>query len=78
MLNVLFGVFLGISIGVCLSLIQKEFGLVSMGEGNFIVSSYPVSLSLKDIVVVVFTVNVIGLIASWYTSKVLTGKLFRN
>lgn len=78
MYSVLVGVFLGLLIGIFLAFIQKEFGVISMGEGNFIISAYPVLVSIIDIIKVIITVVIIGGIASWYPSKILTRRLFQN
>ena len=45
MLTILSGVIGGLLIGIALGLLQQYFGFVGMGEGNFIIDSYPVSFT---------------------------------
>ena len=47
-------------------------------QGNFVVSSYPVFLNIIDILIVQFIVIIIGLVASYYPSKVLVGRFLTN
>jgi lipoprotein-releasing system permease protein len=62
---------LGISIGIIAALLlytaQKQFGLVSIPEG-FIIDAYPIKLKGTDIIVVIITVFLIGLLASFPSS----------
>ena len=53
-----------------------DYGFVGMGNGNFVVNSYPVLIKITDIFIVSITVLAIGLVASWYPVKVLSRKLF--
>ena len=76
-LEVLFGSFFGIFLGILFSVIQLKFGIISM-QGNFVVSSYPVFLNIIDILIVQFIVIIIGLVASYYPSKVLVGRFLTN
>ena len=77
-INILYGVAIGLLIGTILALLQQTFGFISMGEGNFIIDSYPVSFSALDLLLVLFTVVIIGVLASWYPSKILTNRIFRK
>ena len=47
-----------------------------MGSGSFVVDSYPVLIKEIDILIVVITVLLIGFLASWYPTKILSKKLF--
>ena len=47
-------------------------------EGNFVVNNYPVKLDVIDVLIIEITVIIIGLIASYYPSKVLTDKFILN
>jgi lipoprotein-releasing system permease protein len=49
-----------------------------MGSGSFMVESYPVSIKVLDILYVIITVIVIGILASWYPVKILSKKIFDN
>ena len=55
----------GFIISVILILLQEKFGLIEIGGGTFVVSSYPVKMQLMDFILVFFTVMSIGVIASW-------------
>ena len=78
MLTIFFGAIGGLLLGIALGLLQQYFGIIGMGGGNFIIDSYPVSFSSLDVLLVFFTVIIIGLFASWYPSKILTDRLFRK
>ncbi len=57
------GLFLGC--GICL--LQMKFGLVKI-NGSFLVDAYPVKIEFTDILVVVATIIVVGVLASLYPS----------
>lgn len=65
------GAIAGIMLGVCLCFLQQHFGLLRLGDGSgaFIVDAYPVLLQFGDIVIVFFTVLLIGLFTSWLPAK---------
>ncbi len=71
------GALLGLVLGAVLCWIQQEFGIVTMGdsEGNFIIETYPVSVYLTDILLVLLTVLAVGWLAIWYPVKYLAGKI---
>lgn len=71
MLGVFIGSFSGIVIGFILAYLQQEFGLIKMGVGSFIIDAYPVSIRLYDILIIQFIVLLIGLLASWFTSRLM-------
>jgi lipoprotein-releasing system permease protein len=58
----------GLIVGFVILWLQQRFGLVRLGSGNgdFIISAYPVQMQLLDFVYVFLTVFVIGLLAAWY------------
>ena len=69
MLGVFFGGLIGIVVGFSLAYFQQEFGLIKMGEGSFVINTYPVKILLSDLFLVSSIVLVIGYIASWLTSR---------
>ena len=71
------GAVVGILLGLLLCWLQQTYGLVKMGEssGTFIVNAYPVSVHYWDVVVVFFTVVVVGWIAAWYPVRYLSKRL---
>ena len=54
-----------------LAYLQQEFGLIKMGVGSFVIDAYPVSIRLYDILIIQFIVLLIGLLASWFTSRLM-------
>lgn len=71
MLGVFVGSFSGIIIGFILAYLQQEFGLIKMGAGSFVIDAYPVSIRLYDIIIIQLIVLLIGLLASWFTSRLM-------
>ena len=74
MLTIFSGTIFGLLLGVGLAFLQQIFGFITMG-GSFIVNSYPISIKLTDVFLVFTTVTIIGLIGSWYPTRILTKKL---
>lgn len=62
-----FGALIGLFIGIVLVVLQKEFGLIKM-QGA-IIDSYPVKLKLEDIVLVLSTVMVLGVLIGVYPAS---------
>ena len=77
-LTILLGIGVGLFIGLGLAFLQQTFGFIGMGGGSFVINTYPIAIVFADIILVSLTVFVIGLLASWYPAKVLSGKLFKN
>jgi lipoprotein-releasing system permease protein len=71
------GGIIGLGLGIILVWIQEVFGVIGLGDGSgaFVIDAYPVDLQLMDIFVVLFTVLVIGSLASFMTVKWLVKKL---
>jgi len=72
-----FGAVLGILLGLLLCWLQQRFGLVSLGSsaGNFIISAYPVSVHYTDIILIFFTVILVGWLAVWYPVRYFAKRL---
>ncbi|MFA5417366.1 MAG: FtsX-like permease family protein [Bacteroidales bacterium] len=70
----------GLLLGYAILLLQQQFGLLSLGngEGAFIIDAYPVKMNLTDFFLVFLTVQCIGLFATWYPVKLLTPKITRR
>ena len=49
MMSSCFGALIGIIFGIALVLIQKKFELIKMGNGGFIIDSYPILLQASDV-----------------------------
>ena len=74
------GAILGIIIGVALCLLQQHYGFLKLGNsaGQFIVDAYPVNVKVMDLVVVFFTVAIIGFLAVWYPVKHFSKKQLKT
>ena len=72
----LLGAIIGIVLGIGLCLIQQHFGIIKFGQsaGSYIIDSYPVSVHAQDIIIVFFTVLVVGLVSVWYPVRQLSKK----
>jgi lipoprotein-releasing system permease protein len=75
MLGVFVGSFSGIIIGFILAYLQQELGLIKMGVGSFVIDAYPVSIKLNDIIIIQLIVLLIGLLASWFTSRLMLNRV---
>src|SRR5574344_479792 len=71
------GAVLGIVLGLTLCYLQQKYGLIQLGNGgaNFVVNAYPVSVHALDIVLVFFTVIIIGFLSVWYPVRYLSRKM---
>lgn len=67
------GALIGTAVGLGLCWAQQCFGLVKMdsSDGNFIIDAYPVSIHATDVVMVFFTVIIVGYVSVWYIVKYL-------
>jgi len=74
MLGVVFGSLIGLALGFLIAYIQQEFGLIKMGEGGFVIDSYPVKILLTDFIFIQLIVLVIGFFASWTTAHLMLKK----
>ncbi len=71
------GALLGAALGLLLCYGQQQFGWVPMGsgQGDFIVESYPVSVHLLDVALVLLTVIAVNALVVWLPVKRLTRRL---
>ncbi len=74
MLGVVFGSLIGLFLGFLIAYIQQEFGLIKMGEGGFVIDSYPVKILFSDFIFIQLIVLVIGFFASWTTAHLMLKK----
>ncbi|RAJ75581.1 lipoprotein-releasing system permease protein [Chitinophaga dinghuensis] len=63
------GALLGLGLGTAFCLMQQHWGLIRLEGTSFLVDTYPVSIHLMDYVLVMVTIVVIGVLASWYPAK---------
>ena len=72
----LIGAIVGLVLGIVLCLLQQHFGLIGLGgDGQFVVSAYPVRVKFTDIVLVFFSVAVVSAISVWLPIR-LVNKYF--
>ena len=71
------GGIIGLILGIIAVLLQQYVGIIRLGDGtgSYIVEYYPVALQLKDVLVVLATITVIGGIAAFSTVKVSMKRL---
>lgn len=71
------GAIIGIVVGLILCYLQHKYGLISLGngDGSFVVKAYPVSVHVIDVVVIFFTVIIVGFLSVWYPVRYLSKKL---
>ena len=75
----LIGTLSGLAVGVALVLLQQEFGLIRMGNGNnFITPTYPVSLHLTDTFIIFATSLGVGTLSVWYTVRTLSRRFLQG
>jgi lipoprotein-releasing system permease protein len=73
--TIISGAFFGLFIGVLFAFLQYEFGLISMGEGSFVINSYPVLIKPLDVFLVFLTVTFIGILSTFFTVRTLLRKV---
>jgi lipoprotein-releasing system permease protein len=63
------GAGIGCILAVTICVVQQQFGLVKLGgSGSFLIEAYPVNMLASDFVLVMTTVVVIAIFASWIPS----------
>lgn len=68
-----FGALIGTVTGVLICAVQQHFGLLKLGNGtNYVLSAYPVSIQLPDVLLVLAVVLALGALAAWIPSHKLT------
>lgn len=72
----LIGCFAGMFVGLVFCLVQLKYGLISMGQADFITDAYPVLLKGRDFALVFLTVSVISMIASGISSRLSVNKVY--
>lgn len=63
------GCAIGLLFGGIFCVLQIQFGLITMSQGNMLVSAYPMAIRMGDFLLVFITVFVISFIASFISSR---------
>ena len=73
------GAVVGIVAGLLLCWAQSRFGFISLGGGGgaFVVDASPVSVHATDVVLVLFTVLVVGFLSVWYPVRYFSRRLLK-
>lgn len=73
------GAVIGVVLGLTLCFIQQELGVIALGSGSsagsFVVDAYPVSVHGGDVVLILFTVLIIGFLSVLYPVRYLSRRL---
>jgi len=74
------GALIGIVIGLILCYAQANWGFIKLGDssGAFIVDSYPVKVLYSDILLILFTVLVVGFLSVWYPIHYFSRKILNT
>lgn len=72
------GAILGLALGTGICLLQEKFGIITLGEGSYIINAYPVKLVFSDMLIITATVLLIGYTASYFPVKYLVNKLTKK
>lgn len=72
------GALIGLIIGTALCLLQEYYGFITLGNGSYIISAYPVKVVTSDILIIMVTVIAIGFIASHFPVKFLVNKIVKS
>ncbi len=73
------GILAGLAMGSLLVLIQQHFGIIKFyGMGTYILDAYPMKLTLGDVLMVLITVSVIGVLAAWYPVRTIVGRYYNE
>jgi len=71
------GALIGLILGTILCLLQEYYGFITLGNGSYIVSAYPVKVVSSDILIIMLTVIAIGYMASYFPVKYLVNKIVK-
>lgn len=69
------GAFIGLVFGVIICFLQKEFELLTLGGGGYVVYAYPVEVLLSDLLLIMVSVLAIGYLASRFPVRFLVKRL---
>jgi len=67
---------MGMLLALAMVLLQKQFHLVPLQGGSFLIDYFPVALKLRDFLLVAITVLIIAFVASWTPARKASKKEF--
>ena len=73
-----FGALIGLALGTILCLLQEYYVFITLSNGSYIVSAYPVKVIVSDILIIMITVIAIGYLASHFPVKYLVNKIVKS
>jgi ABC-type lipoprotein release transport system permease subunit len=68
------GVLIGIVLGLLVCFAQQWFGIISMPSGNFLITTYPVSVRWSDVALIATTVLAIGYVVAWLPVRTVSSR----
>ena len=75
----LVGAVIGTILGIAVCQAQITYGLVKLqGGGSFIIDAYPIKIIPSDILMIFFSVLLIGFLAAWLPVKFISGKFLQE
>ncbi len=75
----LVGAVIGTILGIAVCQAQITYGLVKLqGGGSFIIDAYPIKIIPSDILMIFFSVLLIGFLAAWLPVKFISGKFLQD
>lgn len=64
------GGIIGLLLGIMVVLLQQKFGFVKFGtSGNYVVDAYPVLLKVKDVLLILATILMVGFVSAFLTVR---------
>lgn len=74
-----FGGGIGLCLGVVLCLLQQTFGFIKIGaQGSFVVNNYPVEVQSTDMLLIMLTVLLLGVVITWIPVRLLKRKFIES
>ena len=73
----LMGACVGLVLGIGLCLLQQRFGIIGLGDGQFVVSAYPVRVQATDVALVLASVLAVSALSVWLPIRMLN-RFFYN
>jgi lipoprotein-releasing system permease protein len=59
----------GVLLAIVICWAQEKFKIIALEGGSFVIDHYPVKLYASDVLLVLFTVIIVAMLASWFPSR---------